>query len=665
MNHLASERSLYLLQHAQNPVDWYPWGQEALNKANAENKLLIISIGYAACHWCHVMEHECFEDQDVAQVMNDRFVCIKIDREERPDLDQIYMNALQLMKGQGGWPLNIIALPNQKPIYGGTYFKKTDWIAVLTNIADYYIQKPAETIEYADKLTSGIQQMDQLILTENKQTFEISALKNAIDKILPYSDFTYGGHQGAPKFPMPTYYSFLLKYAHITNDERVGAFVQLTLNQMANGGIYDHLQGGFCRYAVDEKWKVPHFEKMLYDNAQLISLYVAAFLKFNNPLYQSVAKQTIDFCMTEFYQAGQGFQSALDADSEGVEGKYYCFSKQEIISVLGVDAALFCEYYEITEEANWEEDRNILHRIKPEDTIAAEFGLTPTALKIKIQENQKTLLNHRNHRIKPALDDKQLTSWNALMIKALADAYLAFDEIKYFETAISVGNFLADKLFDQEVLFRTYKNNEAKIPGFLDDYALTIDAFIALYEITFDEKWINIANQLVSICISKFQDENTGMFYYTAITDTPLIARQFELVDNVIPSSNAILAHALLKLGHLLDDEDYILMAEKNLNTMLHKTCNNVSSYSNWASLMLNYITNTTTFVVTGVDAAKLRNEMAKKYHPNLIYAGAEKNSNLAIFSNRFKAEQSWIYICKSKNCLMPVQTVAEAVGLI
>jgi uncharacterized protein YyaL (SSP411 family) len=665
MNQLAAERSLYLLQHANNPVNWYPWGKEALDKAIAEQKLLIISIGYAACHWCHVMEHECFEDLEVAEVMNKHFVCIKIDREERPDLDQIYMNALQLMKGQGGWPLNIIALPNQKPIYGGTYFKKSDWISVLENINSYYHQNPSETTAYADKLTEGIRQIDQIIPNQQVPDFTITSLQQALDKIIPYYDFTYGAHQGAPKFPMPCYYLFLLKFAHVTNDNRVTAFVQLTLNQMANGGIYDHLAGGFARYAVDEQWKIPHFEKMLYDNAQLISLYTAAFLKFKTPLYKQVAIETIDFCVKDFLQAGEGFQSAFDADSEGVEGKYYCFSKEEITNILGNDAALFCNYFEISEHGNWEENINILHRKIPNEHIAESFNLSVEALSKKINLLKTQLLNYRKQRVKPALDDKQLTSWNALMIKALADAYLAFDDMEYLKTAVSTGDFIYTKLFDQQTLYRSYQNKNAKIPGFLDDYALTIDAFIALYEITFDEKWLKAAEQITSICLSQFQDQETQMFYYTAANDAPLIARKFETIDNVIPSSNAVLAQAMLKLGELLSNESYIAIARVNLQSMYHQTIKSVSSYANWASLLLNFIHQPSTFVVTGPQAAELRNEMSKNFHPFIIYAGAENKATLPIFANRFKANENWIYICKNNNCALPVQTIAAALPLI
>jgi uncharacterized protein YyaL (SSP411 family) len=464
---------------------------------------------------------------------------------------------------------------------------------------------------------------------------------------------------------MPCYYLFLLKFAHITNDNRVTAFVQLTLNQMANGGIYDHLAGGFARYAVDEQWKIPHFEKMLYDNAQLISLYTAAFVKFKTPLYKQVAIETIDFCMKDFLQAGEGFQSAFDADSEGVEGKYYCFSKEEIVHILGNDAALFCSYFEITEQGNWEEDVNILHRKIPSEHFAESYNLSVAALAEKINLLKTQMLNYRQQRIKPALDDKQLTAWNALMIKALADAYLAFDDMEYLKTAVATGDFIYTKLFDQQTLYRSYQNKSAKIPGFLDDYALTIDAFISLYEITFDEKWLSAAEQITSICLAQFQDQDTQMFYYTAANDTPLIARKFETIDNVIPSSNAVLAQAMLKLGELLSNESYIAIAKVNLQSMFHQTIKSVSSYANWASLLLNFIHQQSTFVVTGPQAAALRNEMAKNFHPFIIYAGAENKATLAIFENRFKANENWIYICKNNNCALPVQNIAAALTLI
>jgi uncharacterized protein YyaL (SSP411 family) len=452
MNRLANSASPYLLQHAHNPVDWYPWGAEALQKARDENKLLLVSIGYSACHWCHVMEHESFEDEQVAAVMNEYFVCVKVDREERPDVDQIYMSAVQLMTGRGGWPLNCICLPDQRPIYGGTYFRKNDWVSLLFNLADFYKQKPAEAEEYAIKLTEGIRQYEsvQFVAAEEKK-YNQGNLKIILDSWQLYFDRSEGGIGTAPKFPMPNNWQFLMRYAYLMKDGGVAQQVKLTLHKMAFGGIYDHIGGGFARYSVDGRWHVPHFEKMLYDNAQLVSLYAEASVWQYDPLYSQVVEETINFVRRELTSPEGGFYSALDADSEGVEGKFYTFTKTEVEEILGADADLFCIYYHVTDEGNWEEEQtNVFFRKETDEDLAAKLGLTADELAARINLLKNKVFETRSKRIRPGLDYKILTSWNALMLKGICEAFRAFNKPVYLETALQNAGFILNNMISKE-----------------------------------------------------------------------------------------------------------------------------------------------------------------------------------------------------------------------
>ena len=451
MNHLANSTSPYLLQHANNPVNWYPWGTEALQKAKDENKLILVSIGYSACHWCHVMEHESFEDEKVAAVMNEYFVCIKVDREERPDVDQIYMSAVQLMSGRGGWPLNCICLPDQRPIYGGTYFRKNDWTSLLFNLADFYKQKPQEAEEYAIRLTEGIRQYESIEFVGDQPAYTKDDLELIVDAWKKYFDRVEGGLGSAPKFPMPNNWLCLMRYAHLAKDENVAGAVKLTLQKMAYGGIYDHIGGGFARYAVDSRWHVPHFEKMLYDNAQLISLYAEAYTWNPDPLYQKVVDEIISFSFHELTSSEYGFYSALDADSEGKEGKFYIFTKTEIEEILGDDAELFCIYYHITDDGNWEEEQsNVLFRKENDEDLAKKLGLPVEGLLDKIEVSRQKVFEARSRRMRPGLDNKILASWNGLMLKGLCDAYRAFNKPEYLEVALKNARFILDTLINRD-----------------------------------------------------------------------------------------------------------------------------------------------------------------------------------------------------------------------
>ncbi|MCO4293769.1 thioredoxin domain-containing protein [Solitalea sp. MAHUQ-68] len=659
-NALVSETSPYLLQHAHNPVNWFPWGAEALKKAKEENKLILVSVGYSACHWCHVMEHESFEDEEVAAIMNEHFVCVKVDREERPDIDQIYMNAVQLMTGGGGWPLNCFCLPDQRPFYGGTYFRKDDWKQLLNDLNAFYRNKPDEAGEYARRLHEGINQSDLVSFVNEKKEYTNESLKAIVDSWIRYFDFTDGGHNRAPKFPLPNNFLFLLRYAHLMKDQASNVITRITLDKMAYGGIYDQLGGGFARYSVDSVWLVPHFEKMLYDNAQLVSLYAEAYQYSHSEIYKKVVEETLEFVKRELTSPEGGFYSALDADSEGVEGKFYCWTKDELQGLLGDDEELFSIYYNVTEAGNWEET-NILHRKQDDDVLAEALGITVENLLEIIERCKAKLMKVRAARIRPGLDDKILTSWNSMMLKAYVDAYRVFNNPEYLQSALQNAEFILSNLKTTNGgLKRNFKNGKATINGFLDDYAFTIEAFIELYQATFDEQWLNEAKVLVDYCNDHFIDTDSGMYFYTADTDEQLIARKMEVMDTVIPASNSAMARALLKLGILLQNEEYLKQSGQMLTNVSEQIKKYASAYSNWALLMLENIFPFYEVAITGKGAVSRLVELDQYYIPNKLVMGGETGT-LPLLEGKIN-EQPKVYVCVNRTCLMPVSQVVEAV---
>lgn len=663
MNHLADSTSPYLLQHANNPVNWYPWGNEALQKAKDENKLILVSIGYSACHWCHVMEHESFEDEAVAGVMNEYFVCIKVDREERPDIDQIYMSAVQLMSGRGGWPLNCICLPDQRPIYGGTYFRKNDWTSLLFNLADFYKQKPTEAVEYAERLTAGIRQYESVELVKEQAEYAKSDLEIIIHNWKRYFDHIEGGLGSAPKFPMPNNWISLMRYAQLAKDAAIADAVKLTLHKMAFGGIYDHIGGGFARYSVDGHWHVPHFEKMLYDNAQLISLYAEAFVWQPDPLYKKVVEEIIEFTLRELTSPQFGFYAALDADSEGKEGKFYVFSKTEIEEILGADAELFCIYYHITPSGNWqEEETNVLFRNENDELLAEKLGLRVDELVAKISVSKAKVFAYRSHRIRPGLDHKILASWNGLMLKGLCDAYKAFNHVGFRDIALKNAQFILDNLVTGGGrLTRIYQQSTGAAPAFLDDYANIIDAFIALYEVTFEEQWLNHAKNLMDAAVKHYYDVEKGIFFYTADDDEQLIARKSEIMDGVIPASNSVMARNLRKLGLFFDYEDYQQISAQLLRNMFSQLSKYPSAYSNWIALLQEEVFGIYEIAITGEDYEDERIAMEKNYIPNKIILGGKKGI-LPLLQDKFGAVTQ-IFICKDKTCGLPALNTADALN--
>lgn len=662
-NHLIDQTSPYLLQHAHNPVNWYPWGEVALEKAKKENKLIVISIGYSACHWCHVMEHESFEDVEVAKFMNDNFIAIKIDREERPDIDQVYMNAVQLLTGRGGWPLNVVALPDGRPIYGGTYFPKKDWLSMLSQLSKFVKESPEKAEQQANSLTEGVKSSELIIAVNENADFNTNDLNTIFSNWKKHIDYSRGGQIGAPKFPLPIGYQFLLHYNFITKNPDALKAVESTLNNMADGGIYDQIGGGFARYSTDVQWKVPHFEKMIYDNSQLVSLYASAYQATKNPYYKTIVYETLDFVERELTSKEGAFYSSLDADSEGEEGKFYVWKKPEMQKLLGENAALVNDYYNITNNGNWEKGNNILFKNKTDSKIAEKYKISEKELQKIIIEAKKVLLSERNKRIHPALDDKIITAWNGLMLKAYVDAYRVFDDPKFLKAAQTNANFILKNIKKHDNrLDRNYKNGKSTINGFLDDYAFTIEAFMAIYQATFNEKWLVEAQQLTTYTIKHFYDAKSGMFFYTSNLDPSLIARKMEITDNVIPAANSQMAKNLFVLGQYFYNDEYINTSKKMLSNVKKEALNGGTYYANWDILMAWMANEPYEVAIVGNDCLNARKEFDTYYLPNVFLSGGKTEGTLKLLQNKYIQGQTTIYACQNKTCKMPETEVKRVV---
>ncbi len=666
-NALIHETSPYLLQHARNPVNWVSWSPAVFEQAKKENKLVLISIGYSACHWCHVMEHQSFEDEAVAEIMNEHFINVKVDREERPDVDMLYMSAVQLMAGQGGWPLNCFVLPDGRPVYGGTYFQKGQWINILQNLYQLFDKEPEKVMQYATDLTAGINQAELInakkteenVLTNSVIEKSVSNWKKRFDKEL-------GGPNRAPKFPIPNNYNFLLKYAHLNNDPEVLKHVELTLQKMACGGIYDQLGGGFARYSVDVYWKIPHFEKMLYDNAQLVTLYCEAYRLTKNKLYQQVVFETLEFVEREWLSPENGFYSALDADSEGVEGKYYVWQKEELEYLLGEHFEVFGEYYNINDIGYWEDDNYVLMRTENIVDLLVKHNLKDTELDKMISDCKIILLKHREKRVKPGLDNKILAAWNGLMCKAYCEAYLTFKNAHYKEVALKNATFLKEKLVKSDFsIWRSYNNGKPKVNGFLDDHAFVIDAFISVYTISQNESWLMLAKNLTDHALENFYNADTQLFYYTAKNSEKLVVRTTETSDNVIPASNSQMACNLFKLSKITGNDEYKGISSLMLNHFSDEIMNYGAGYSNWASLYLDLLNDCFEVCIVGKDVDTILQKLHNYYLPNTIFVVTASDSELDILKQRFIEGKTLIYICKDKTCKSPTEDVKEAVALL
>ncbi len=676
MNQLQHETSPYLLQHQNNPVNWFPWKEDALQKAQEENKLLIISVGYAACHWCHVMEHESFEDETVAKVMNDHFISIKVDREERPDIDQIYMNAAMITTGHGGWPLNVIALPNGKPIFAGTYFPKQNWIKILLYFHDLYKKETQKLIDQAERITQGLHEIEHIPLFKTERIIDVklqfAIWQNWHDKI----DYEFGGRIGAPKFMMPNNYDYLLRYFHHSKDSEVADAIKITLKKMAFGGLYDVIGGGFARYSVDAQWKIPHFEKMLYDNGQLLSIYALAYQLTKRPMYKSVVAKTVNWLEREMTDESGGLYSSLDADSEGVEGKFYCWHYNEAIEIIKECnndflpeqkfIEFFTELYNLTEEGNFEHRMNVLFRTEDHEYFMEKYGITNEVFQEKLHSIHQLLFEKRKEKTRPATDDKILTEWNAIAIKGLCDAYKAFGDEQYKNKAIQTTEFILQHCKKDDFrLDRNYKNGISNINGFLQDYAFFIEALIALHQITLEEKHLTDALHFTEYTLQHFYNESNGMFYLTSDLDKKLITRSMDSSDNVIPAANSTMAKNLFLLSKYFDKPEYEQMSSTMLNNVLDDVIKNPIYYSNWAIVLDMHLHVNKELVIIGKDAIEKLHAINQYYLPNILITGSVKPSNLPLLKDRFVDGKTLFYVCENKSCKIPSEDIDEIISTL
>jgi uncharacterized protein YyaL (SSP411 family) len=670
-NELIHCTSPYLLQHAYNPVHWLPWTNDSLQKAREENKLIIVSIGYSTCHWCHVMEHESFEDEEIATVMNKNYVSIKVDREERPDIDKIYMDAVQLMTGRGGWPLNCILLPDGRPIYGGTYFQKEQWRNILLHIANLYRTDPEKCYSYATELTEGINKMESF---RKDATVSETVSFDWQQLFLNWSvnfDTEDGGNNRSPKFPMPSNYDWMLDFFVLHKHPYAGKHVQLTLNKMLHGGIYDQLGGGFCRYSTDMQWKVPHFEKMLYDNAQLLSLYSTAYSVFKNETYKEIVHGIVSFLQAELKSESGLYNSALDADTEGLEGKFYTWTIEELQKFLEEKEYMIAqEYFHFDKKGYWEDEVYIPLRNENPESIYSKHQLTTDEFYSAITNIKNKLLSQRNKRVRPSLDNKQIACWNGLLLKGFSDAFQATQEEIFLEEANQLADSIINYLIRDEKIIhsivtttknvQTENNNE----GFLDDYASIIEGLIAVYQITFNEHYLLLAKQLCETTIHNFSVEDSPLFYYSSDSAEKLIKRSMELQDNVIPSSNAMMAMNLYILSRYFDESNYLNRAEQML-VLLQKEINNVIPwYSKWAQVALLMENSKEELVISGPDAKEWAHQIQKNYHPNLIFSIAHQDSILPLNKNRFSQDKTIAFHCIDNACSLPI-TDLQALSLL
>ncbi len=663
-NRLIHSTSPYLLQHAHNPVDWYEWGTEALRKAMQEDKPILVSIGYSSCHWCHVMERESFEKDNIAAVMNKFFVCIKVDREERPDIDQIYMEAVQMLGINGGWPLNVFLTPDQKPFFGGTYFTPQVWVEVLNNIHKAYRGNRKQIDDTAEELRLHLLSSDVQRYKQQPTNSELIAdLGEIYSKLQPKFDTKQGGLDKEPKFIMPSIWLCLLRLYHITKKTDALDHTVFTLKRIAMGGIYDQVGGGFSRYSVDGYWFVPHFEKMLYDNAQLLSLYSEAYSVTKDESFKEVVYETFRWLDREMTDPTGGFYSALDADSEGVEGKFYVWKKSELQGILGSEEPLLSAYYSVEEKGNWEHGNNILMRTATEDVqFLSKHNLTPSNWKTILKNAHDKLLAERGKRIRPGLDDKVITAWNAMTICGLVDACRAFADQIFLQAALKNIHFIEKELMEGNELFRSYKGKRSTTTGFLDDYAYFIQALIKLYQVTFDESWIERAMDMMHYTIEHFFDNADGFFYYTSTDSERLISRKKEIFDNVIPSSNAIMAQNLNYLGVLFDREDWKQIAGAMAGSLAHIIKAEPTYMSQWAIVNSEIKKGLAEVALVGKEIEKLRSELHQNYFPFMMTQGSESRSDLPLLKGKIPINgKPTIYVCYNRTCKLPVYTVDEA----
>ena len=673
-NSLIHETSPYLLQHAKNPVQWYSWNEIALKKAKEENKPIFLSIGYSSCHWCHVMAHESFENQEIAKIMNDNFINIKVDREERPDIDDIYQKVCQITTGQGGWPLSVFLTPEQKPFYVGTYFPILDsygrlgFGSILNQLAQSWKEKPQDIQKTAENFLSNLQRTEPI---DAETKLEKSILDEAAINLLQLGDPVNGGFGGAPKFPNAANLSFMFRYSKLSGISKFNEFALKTLTKMANGGIFDQIGGGFHRYSTDSRWLVPHFEKMLYDNALIPVVYAEAYQITKDPFYLDVVKKTLNYVLREMTSTEGGFYSAQDADSEGVEGKYYVWKKNEVQEILGDDAEIFCLYYDVTDGGNFEGNTILCNNINL-SSVAFKFGKTEEQVKEILDSSAKKLLEVRSKRIPPGLDDKVLTSWNALMITAFAKGFRASNEKSYLDAAEKCVSLIRDKLIQDGKLLRTYKNGTAKIPGYLEDYAYFVNALIDVFEINPNSKYLELAQTLGNYLIDHFWDKNDNSFYMTADNHEKLIIRPKSNYDLSMPSGNSVAAQALLRLYHLTQEKKFLDISQKIMETHATQAAENPFGFGHLLNSIYMYLQKPIEITILNTKNKEINDFLTSRFLPESILVTVNNKNQIANLSKytffegkEFNDEKTTVFVCKDFTCSLPLESISDVEKLL
>ena len=667
-NNLIHETSPYLLQHAENPVNWYGWNDEALQKAKDENKPIFLSVGYSACHWCHVMAHESFENNDVAEFMNENFVNIKVDREERPDIDDIYQKACQITTGQGGWPLSVFLTPDQKPFYVGTYFPVLDsygrpgFGSICRQLAQAWKEKPKDIEKSAESFIHALHKTEKITVpTKLEQTI----LDEAAMNLFQLGDPTYGGFGSAPKFPNAANISFLFRYAKMANLPKFNEFALKTLNKMAKGGIFDQIGGGFHRYSTDTKWLVPHFEKMLYDNALMPVNYCEAYQITKDPFYLDVLQKTLDFVLREMTSSDGGFYSAYDADSEGIEGKFYVWTKNEIKEILGKDADLFCLYFDVTDGGNWEGNSILCNNLNI-STIAFNFGISEEKVSEIINFCSKKLLEVRSKRISPGLDDKVLVSWNSLMITAFAKGYRVTNDVRYLDAAKHCISFIEKNLYVDGNLLRTYKNGTAKINGYLEDYSYFVNALLDVFEIEPNYKYLKLALTLGHHLIDHFWDPKNNSFFMTSDDHEKLIIRPKSNYDLSLPSGNSVCSFVMLRLYHLSQEKSFLDISIQIMESQAQIAAENPFGFGYLLNTVSLYLEKPVEITVINSENSELCKSLFTNYLPNSLMVNiknSEQLKNLSeypFFTGKSFEDKTSVFICKNFSCSLPLHTLDE-----
>ena len=663
-NNLSLESSAYLLQHAKNPINWQRWDKKLYNTNNTDNKLLVVSIGYSSCHWCHVMEKETFEDSGVASFMNEKFISIKVDREENPEIDNIYMTATQMMTGRGGWPLNVVCLPDGRPVYGGTYHTKEQWLEVLGKIQKVYENDKKQLYGIAEKVEKGIQEVNRFEYTEEEADFKPQLLQNEMKIWTSQWDMINGGEKQNQKFITPTKFNYILQYQHLNEDTKIKAYLKNTLENIANSGIVDHLEGGFYRYTVDPEWKIPHFEKMLYDNAQLLSLYANAYKEFKSPLFKSTVYKTFDFLQKRMENIEGGYFSAIDADNEQGEGRYYMFNVDEIKKAAGQDLSMILDYYQIELDKPIENSFYHLRKTNDFNTFLKKYSITNDQLVEKQQKWESQFEELKEKREFPLTDKKIITSWNAQMVSGLLNSFEAFGDKQFLNQAQRTYSFLRENLISGAELMHTFQANKAKMEANLEDYAFMIRAALGLYQNTGNVDYLEQADELTENAIKNFETTKNPFFTYTK--NPVMFSEIISVNDNVIPSANAIMAENLWTLGHLLEKKQYSAKAKKMLDVMTsYFNEGRGSDYSQWAQLITKEAFSYKEVVIVGPEAQNTNREIQQNYLPDVLFQISDKPSELPLLKDRFFKKETLIYVCEDKVCLRPSETVVDALKQI